>query len=156
MEAQFSPHLPSPPNSVSAPTSTPAVRTPPTPNNLPDIVLQTVNPEVEKSIFSSTKYRDGRPRSDDYALMMFMMIVDFPTYPSWAQKVNWKGLDGKQGLPRNVIKLKKLLQHYYKDISSKEWKDIRDRVNERLRNPKTFFLMKKMYCMSRLVSRLMT
>lgn len=133
-DPQFSPHLPSLPNEASTPTSTTRIRTP---NVLPDIVLQTVDPEVEDRIFRAIKQRDGRRRPDDYAARMFMMIVDFSTYQSWAQTVNWSGSDGKQGLPRNVIlKLTKLLQHRYKDISDREWKDIRDRVNERLRTPR--------------------
>lgn len=133
-EQQFSPHLPSLPNGASTHTSTPGVRLP---DVLPDIVLQTVDPEVEDKIFRATKHKDGRRRPDDYAARIFMMIVDFSTYQSWAQTVNWSGTDGKHSLPRNVIlELTKLLQHRYKDISDREWKDIRDRVNERLRTPR--------------------
>lgn len=89
------------------------------------------------------------------------MIVDFPTYLSWAQKINWKGSDGKQGLPRNVIlKLKELLQHHSKDISSQEWKDIRDHVNE-MRNlrkvdPRTVRFFDEKRLTVRLDSRIMT
>lgn len=136
-ETQVSPHLPSSPDGASTNNSTPAARTPSNPNILPDIVLQTVDPKVEEKIFSVTKHRYGPRRPDDYAAKMFMMIVDFSTYLSWAHKVNWNGSDGKQGLPRNVIiKLKELLLHRFEDISDREWKDIRDRVNERLRNPR--------------------
>lgn len=128
-EPQFSPHLPFSPNG--------AVGTPSTPNILPDIVLQTVDPRAEDNIFRVTKHQDGCRRPDEYAARMFMMIVDFSTYLSWVQTVHWTGSAGKQVLPRNVIlKLKELLQHRYKNISKREWKHIRDRVNERLRNPR--------------------
>ncbi|XP_067366643.1 zinc finger protein 407 isoform X2 [Channa argus] len=133
----FSAHLSLSPDRATSNNSTPAVRTASTPNILPDINLQPVDPKVEEKIFSVTKIRYGPRRPDDYAAKMFMMIVDFTTYLSWAQKVNWNGSEGKQGLPRNVIlKLKELLQHRFEDISNREWKDIRDRVNERLRNPR--------------------
>ncbi|XP_074510851.1 uncharacterized protein znf407 isoform X2 [Sebastes fasciatus] len=133
-QPQSSPHLPSSLNGESTQTSTEAVRTRPSPIVLPNIVLQTVDPEVEDNIFRNTKHGNGRRRPDDYAAKMFMMIVDFSTYRSWEHTVNWTGSDGKQALPRNVIlKLKEFLQHRYKDISVREWKEIRNRVNERLR-----------------------
>ncbi len=136
-EPQFSPHLLSVPNGPSTHTLTPGAQSPSAPDVLPDIALQAVDPEVEDKIFRATKHKDGRRRPDDFAARMFMMIVDFSTYQSWAQTVNWSGSDGKQALPRNVIlKLTKLLQHRYKDLSDREWKDIRDRINERLRTPR--------------------
>lgn len=136
-QTQVSPHLPSSPDGTSTINATLPARTPSNCNILPDIVLQTVDPEVEEKIFCVTKHRYGPRRPDDYAAKMFMMIVDFATYLSWAHKVNWNGSDGKQGLPRNVIiKLRELLQRRFANISDREWKDVRDRVNERLRNPR--------------------
>lgn len=90
-----------------------------------------------KNFYRGYRHKDGRPSPDDYAARMFMHIVDFFTYKSWAHKVNCRVSDGKHGLPRNVIrKLREHLLTRYSSISAKEWKDIRDGVNERLRNPR--------------------
>lgn len=136
-ETNVSPHLPSSPVGASVINSTPPPRAPSNHNILPDIALQPVDPKTESKIFSVTQHKCGPRRPDEYAANMFMMIVDFSTYLSWTLKVNWNGSDGKQGLPRNVIiRLKQLLVHRFQDLSDREWKDVRDRVNERLRNPR--------------------
>ncbi|XP_028985209.1 zinc finger protein 407 isoform X2 [Betta splendens] len=136
-ETQVSPHLPSSSDGASTNETLPAPQAPSKPNALPDIVLQPVDPKVEAEIFRNSQLRYGPRRPDEYAAKMFMMIVDFPTYLSWTHKVNWRGSDGKQALPRNVIfKLRELLLRRFNDLTVKEWKEIRDRVNERLRNPR--------------------
>lgn len=83
----------------------------------PDIALQAVHPNVEKKVYESSRGKDTQPRPSDYAVKMLLLMVDFVTFTRMATTVSWKGGEGKQALPENLItELKKHVGTRFGDI----------------------------------------
>lgn len=99
----------------------------------PDIKLRTISSDWENMLYMSCQ-KGGNPRVARYASYIFRYLVPYETYCDWVSTVNYVGLMGKYALPINLRRtLRKYIEERFPELSSDNWKEIRDVVNDILR-----------------------
>lgn len=106
---------------------------------LPDVDLNHISLENEKRLYKDSAGPDGEPRIDRFAVLLFKRLVPIKVYQKWTGSVNYDGSRGKNALPNNLRQtLSDAVSRQFHPIP-RDWKLIRDRINELLRNQRTAF-----------------
>ncbi|XP_029443992.1 uncharacterized protein LOC115083957 isoform X2 [Rhinatrema bivittatum] len=99
---------------------------------LPDIEMCKVSKERVRELFIGSQGSLLR-----FAGWMFRSLVSLQTYKQWCHVANFTGTNGKMAIPNNVkSKLLELVEEHYGTTNKREKQQIRDGVNNQLRNPR--------------------
>ncbi|KAF5899220.1 protein TASOR [Clarias magur] len=80
----------------------------------------------------------SRGRPDRLGCLLFRSVVPQAVYKEWASITNWDGSRGKCGVPMNLRRfLMSTVAQKFPTLTSGDKKQIKDRVNEFLRSPRT-------------------
>lgn len=111
---------------------------------IPDVLLNHVSVETENKLYLDSTGPDGKPRADRFAVLLFKRLIPLNLYQTWAGSVNFDGSRGKYALPNNLRQALSDAVGRRFNPAVRDWKLIRDRLNELLRNRRTTFpLFKK-------------
>ncbi|XP_072554771.1 uncharacterized protein [Paramormyrops kingsleyae] len=106
---------------------------------LPDVLLNHVSLETENKLYLDSTGPDGKPRADRFAVLLFKRLIPLNLYQNWAGSVNFDGSRGKNALPNNLRQALSDAVGRRFNPAVRDWKLIRDRLNELLRNRRTTF-----------------
>ncbi|XP_073690554.1 uncharacterized protein [Garra rufa] len=106
---------------------------------LPDVLLNHVSVETENKLYLESTGPDGKPRADRFAVLLFKRLIPLNLYQNWAGSVNFDGSRGKNALPNNLRQALSDAVGRRFNPAVRDWKLIRDRLNELLRNRRTTF-----------------
>lgn len=99
-----------------------------------DIMLRPISTDKEKQLYLRSKNAARKARSDRYAVFLFRNLVSYENYVKWVTTVNYVGTLGKDALPVNLREtMKKYLEQRFNKLYARDWKKIRDSINEILR-----------------------
>ncbi|XP_069502082.1 uncharacterized protein [Ambystoma mexicanum] len=100
--------------------------------SLPDIPLACMTPEREAILLRHSR---GEPHT--LAKFLFQQHVPFHVYESWVHTTNFDGSRNKRAIPRNLRAeiMRFISSRFY--LGEEDKKQIRDRINELLRMPRT-------------------
>lgn len=106
----------------------------------PDMCLNPVSLKKEKKLYLESAGKDGRPRPERFAVLLFKSLVPQEVYREWSGAVNFDGSRGKNALPNNLRKaIAETVSRKFPNSTSHDWKMIRDRLNELLRKRRLTF-----------------
>ncbi|CAH2281674.1 Hypothetical predicted protein [Pelobates cultripes] len=99
---------------------------------LPDIKMCSVSDKMIKCLYKSSKGSLLR-----FAGLVFRTLVPLETYRQWCHVANYNGTHQKKAIPQNVKKkLLSYMEQYFSITKASEQQQIRDGVNNQLRNPR--------------------
>ncbi|XP_055051297.2 uncharacterized protein [Misgurnus anguillicaudatus] len=106
---------------------------------LQDVTLNHVSLEVEKQLYVDSAGSDGAPKADRFACGLFKRLIPFTIYQDWVGSVNYDGSKGKNALPWNLRQAISDAVARKFHPTPRDWKLIRDRINELLRKKRLSF-----------------
>lgn len=103
---------------------------------LPDITLNQVSLETRHRLYVKSATRNGPPRPDRFATLMFKSLIPLDVYQNWTRTVNFDGSRGKYALPHNLREtiLKAIDETFQVPMTAVDFNMIKERINEFLRN----------------------
>lgn len=107
---------------------------------VPDVCLNPVSMKKEKKLYLESAGKDGRPRPERFAVLLFKSLVPHEVYREWSGTVNYDGSRGKNALPNNLRKaIAEVVRRKFPNLTPCDWKMIKDRLNELLRTRRLTF-----------------
>lgn len=107
---------------------------------LPDVCLNPVSMKKEEKLYLESAGKDRRPRPERFAVLLFKTLVPHEVYRGWSGAVNYDGSRGKNALPNNLRKaISEIVRRKFPNPTPRDWKMIRDRLNELLRTKRLTF-----------------
>lgn len=102
---------------------------------LPDVTLNDLSLEKRQRLYEKSK-RDGKPRPERFAVLLFRSLIPRDVYRNWAGMVNFEGSRGKNALPINLRKaiFETIEQTLQVQMTPCDCKMIKGRLNEFLRS----------------------
>ena len=108
----------------------------------PGQLVPSIHPDIHIPDLGTDRYqvlfRESNGRPDRYGCLVLRAILPARVYEDWVRNTNWDGTRGKWGLPENLRKfVLDAVGQRYPTITDQDLKDLKDRVNELFRKPRT-------------------